>query len=224
VSRTSQGLATRALGGAAIALAVVACGTAAGPFSPDGPCLTDGRAPGAYPELEAKLPPSLGGIGPANGNGSATEDQYPTTIDSGRNCTEKVLGSLWSHDVRDLRFAGATWDWGDGNGTVSALFTTPSGQPPLEAAWMDEFYESGAKATSKTENIVITRPTIDPAGEVFRLDTLNDLSLQTVVVWPADDGVRVVIVATRVTPDASRQAHDTWVAIAVAQSVTRTQP
>jgi hypothetical protein len=209
---------------ATLAAMVLGCGAPAGSFSPNGPCVTDGRAPGAYPELEAKLPPTLGGIGPANGNGSATADLYPTTVDSGRNCTEKVLGSLWSHDVRELRFAGATWDAGGGDGTVSALFTTPSGQPSLEAAWMEEFYKSGAQATSKTENIVITRPTIDPAGEVFRLDTLNDLSLQTVVVWPADDGIRVVIVATRVTPDASRQAHNTWVAIAVAQSVTRTRP
>jgi hypothetical protein len=174
--------------------------------------------------LEARLPPTLGGIGPANGPGGATDDLYPTTVDSGRSCTESALGSLWSHSVRELRFAGATWDAGNGEGTVSALFTTPSGQPSLDAAWMEEFYESGARATSKTENIVITRPTIDPAGAVFRLDTLNDLSLQTVVVWPAKDGIRVVIVATRVSPDASRQDHDDAVAIAVAQSVTRTQP
>lgn len=214
----------RALLTGVMAVAVIACGTSTGSFSPDGPCVSDGRAPGAYPELEARLPPTLGGIGPANGTGSATADLFPTTVDSGRNCTEGALGSLWSHRIREVRFAGATWDAGDGDGTVSALFTTPSGQPALEAVWMEEFYESGARATSKTENIVITRPTIDPAGAVFRLDALNDLSLQTVVVWPATDGIRVVIVATRVSPDASRQAHDDAVAIAVAQSVSRTQP
>lgn len=199
------------------------CGGPASSFTPDGPCVTDGRMPGAYPDLEARLPQSLGGIGPANGTGSATADVQPTTVDSGRSCTQSALGSLWSHDIRELRYAGATWDAGNGDGTVSAFFTTPPGQPPLEAAWMEEFYESGARATSKTENIEISRPTIDPAGEVFRLDTLNDLSLQTVVVWPAKDGIRVVIVATRVSPDASRRAHDDAVAIAVAQSVTRTQ-
>lgn len=216
-------LAKLALVLAAIAL-LTGCGASSSSFDPSEPCTADGRAAGAYPDFEAKLPPSLGGIGPASGTGSATADLLPTTLDSGRSCTESALASLWSHGVRELRYAGATWDEGNGDGTVSAFFTTPSGQPALEAAWMEEFYESGARASSKTENIEITRPTIDPAGAVFRLDTLNDLSLQTVVVWPAKDGVRVVIVATRVSPDASRQDHDNWVAIAVAQSVTRTQP
>jgi hypothetical protein len=203
---------------------VAGCGANSGSFDPLGPCSVDGRLAAAYPDLEARLPPSLGGIGPANGTGSATADLFPTTVDSGRNCTESALGSLWSHGIREVRFAGATWDAGNGDGTVSAFFTTPAGQPALEAAWMEEFYESGARASSKTENIEITRPTIDPAGAVFRLDTLNDLSLQTVVVWPAKDGIRVVIVATRVSPGASRHEHDDWVAIAVAQSATRTQP
>jgi hypothetical protein len=218
VTRAPLGLAL-----AAVAL-FAGCGASSSSFDPSEPCTADGRAAGAYPDLEAKLPPSLGGIGPANGAGSATADLLPTSLDSGRSCTESALASLWSHGVRELRYAGATWDSGNGDGTVSAFFTTPSGQPVLESAWMEEFYESGAKASSKTENIEITRPTIDPAGAVFRLDTLNDLSLQTVVVWPAKDGIRVVIVATRVSPDASRQDHDNWVAIAVAQSVTRTQP
>lgn len=210
-------------GGWLAAVLLAGCGGPEASFTPDGPCAADGRGSGVYPDLEARLPPSLGGIGPANGPGSATADVLPTTVDSGRSCSQSALGSIWSHDVRELRYAGATWDAGNGDGTVSAFFTTPPGQPALEAAWMEEFYESGARATGKTENIEITRPNIDPAGAVFRLDTLNDLSLQTVVVWPAKDGIRVVIVATRVSPDASRQEHDKAVAIAVAQSVTRTQ-
>jgi hypothetical protein len=215
-------LAKLGLALAAVAL-LAGCGPNSSSFDPSGPCSLDGRAPGAYPDLEARLPPALGGIGPASGTGNATDDQLPTTVDSGRSCTESALASLWPHGLREIRFAGATWDEGNGDGVVSAFFTTPSGQPVLESAWMEEFYESGARASSKTENIEITRPTIDPAGAVFRLDTLNDLSLETVVVWPAKDGVRVIIVATRVSPDASRQDHDDWVAIAVAQSVTRTQ-
>jgi len=218
VTRTKLGLVL-----AAVAL-LASCGANSTSFDPSGPCTTDGRAAGAYPDLEARLPPALGGIGPASGPGSATADQLPASVDSGRSCTEAALGSLWSHGVHEVRFAGATWDEGNGDAAVSAFFTTPSGQPPLEAAWMEEFYQSGAEASSRTENIEITRPTIDPAGKVFRLDTLNDLSLQTVVVWPAKDGVRVVLVATRVSPDASRQEHDALVAVAVTQSVTRTQP
>ena len=213
----------RLLLGLAVAAALLGCQPAAS-FQPEGDCLNDGRGPGAYPDLEAKLPPSLGGVGPANGTGSASADLAPTTVDSGRSCSETKLASLWSHAIRDLRFAGATWDLGNGEGIVSAFFTTPPGQPGLEAAWMEEFYQSGAEASTKTENIEITRPTIDPAGAVFRLDTLNELSLQSVVVWPAEGGVRVVIVATRVAPGADRGAHETTVQGAVSQSVTRTQP
>ena len=206
-----------------IVAGLAACGSGGASFDPNGQCTADGRAPGAYPELEQRLPPALGGIGPANGTGGATADVPPTTVDSGRNCSEKALATLWSHGVRELRFAGATWDLGNGDGEVSAFFETPSGQPALVAAWMEEFYESGARASSKTENIETSRPTIGPAGEVFRLDTLNDLSYQTVVVWPATGGVRVVIVATRVAPGADKQAHETSVQIAVEQSVTRAQ-
>jgi hypothetical protein len=53
------------------------------------------------------------------------------------------------------------------------------------------------------------------AGEVYRLETLNDLSLQTVVIWPTAPYVHVVIVATQVAPGASREDHDQRVAIAV---------
>jgi len=204
----------RLLLGLAVAAAVLGCQPAAS-FQAEGDCLADGRAPGTYPDLEAKLPRSLGGIGPANATGSATADVAPTTVDSGRSCSEPKLATLWSHAVRDLRFAGATWDRGNGEGIVSAFFTTPPGQPALEAAWMEEFYQSGAEASTKTENIEITRPSMGPAGVVFRLDTLNDLSLQSVVVWPAEDGVRVVIVATRVAPGADREAHETVVQVAV---------
>jgi hypothetical protein len=208
----------------AAGVALAGCGGSSASFSATGPCVADGRAPGAYPELEARLPRSLGGIGPAIGTGSATADILPTTVDSGRNCSEAALGTLWSHGVTEVRFAGATWDDGEGNARVSALFATPPGGPALEKSWIEEFYESGARASNKTENIEVTHPTIDPAGEVFRLDTLNDLSLQTVVIWPATDGVRVVIVATSVEPGASRATHEDRVEIAVSQSASRTAP
>jgi len=164
--------------------------------------------------------PSIVGTGP----GGQPNVVLPTTVDSGRSCSAKALSTLASHGLSELRFAGATWDQGGGDGTVSAFFTTPPGQPALQAAWMEEFYETGARASTKTENITITRPTIGPAGEVFRLDTINDLSYQTIVVWPATDGVRVVILATRVDPNASKPAHDAAVELAVTQSATLAQP
>ena len=224
-TRVGRGRAAGVAIAIAVALVAASCGSSQASFDPAGPCVTDGRAPGAYPELQAKLPPSLGGIGPATGTGSASADLFPTTVDSGRTCTEAGLGPLWANGVRELRFAGATWDYGGGDATVSAYFTTPAGQPALQPAWMEAFYEVGARASSKTENLVFTRPTIEPAGAVWRVDALNDLSFQTVVVWPAiDGGVRVVIVATRVEPDASRLGHDAAVEVAVSQSTSRTQP
>ena len=208
----------------AAAIGVAGCAGPEPSFDPTGPCTADGRAPGAYPELEALLPAVLGGVGPDGGSGGATEAVPPTTVDSGRNCTEEVLASLWGHGVRELRYAGATWDLTGGEGMVSAVFMTPSGQPPLESAWLEEFFESSARASSKAENITVTRPTIDPVGAVFQIEALNDLSLQTVVVWPDGDVVRLVIVATNVEPGADRAAHTAAVQQAVEQSASKSPP
>lgn len=187
----------------AIASAVLAgCGQAAGSFSPSGPCTVDGRAAGAYPDLEALVPHEIGG--------------RPATVDSGRNCSDKALGTLTSHQVHEVRFAGATLDEGHGNGTVVAVFEAAPGQPALAADWIDELYLAGALQSGKTDNTTTSHPTMADAGVVYRLDTLNDLSQQTVVVLPDPTQVRVVIVATAVGPDASRAEHDKRVETAVA--------
>jgi len=185
------------------ALALSACGSAGASFVATGPCGADGRAAGAYPELEAMLPRTL-------------IDRAPSTVDSGRNCSQGALATYASHSVGELRFAGATWDQGGGNATVIAVFETPDGQPPLEAAWVQEFYLEGARASTKTENIQKSEPTMGKAGQVFRIDTLNDLSFQSVVIWPDDGVVRVVLASTHVEPGGpSRAEHDQRVAIAV---------
>jgi hypothetical protein len=57
---------------------------------------------------------------------------------------------------------------------------------------------------------------MDPVGQVFRLDALNDLSQQTVVTWNESGLVHVVIVVTEVGPTASLADHDARVAAAVA--------
>jgi hypothetical protein len=186
---------------AALAMLATACSPAAGSFSPSGPCDVDGRAPGSYPALEALLPKLLEGMA-------------PTTVDSGRSCSATALGTLVAHDVMELRFAGATWDRGHGSGTSLAVLGLPAGRLPV--AWVEEFYEVGARLAKKTDNVAATRPTFEVVGPVFRLDTLNDLSLQTVVVWADGPDARVVIVASPVNPDASRAAHDVSVAAAVA--------
>jgi len=206
VSLARSGAIARALLVALITAAIAACGQAGGTFDPSGPCTSDARAPGAYPVLERLLPTDLAG-------------KAPTTVDSGRNCEAATLTTYAAHGVAELRFAGATWDDGGGNATVIAVLATPGDQPLLHQDWIEEFYLAGAKASTKTENIETSRPTID-GTTVYRIETLNDLSLQTVIVWSANGmgAMHVVIVATRVEPDASRAAHDAKVAAALAAS------
>ncbi|HYL40141.1 MAG TPA: hypothetical protein VET90_02425, partial [Candidatus Binatus sp.] len=120
---------------------------------------------------------------------------------------------LAGHGVHEVRFAGATWDESGGNGVSIAVLSLPD--QPLPIAWAEEFYALGAQNGSHTGNIETSRPTYAGAGPVFRLDTLNDLSFQTVVVWPDGQLARVVIVATQVGPGASRSVHDARVAEAI---------
>jgi hypothetical protein len=184
----------------------IACGSSAASFDPTSSCTTDGRAAGAYPELEMELPRDIGGTG-------------PTTVDSGRSCSTAALSTYGSHEISELRYAGATWDEGGGNATVIAIMATPASQPILRQEWVEEFYRAGALASTKTEDISSTRPTID-GTVVYRLETLNDLSLQTLLVWSENGmgGIHVVIVATQVEPNASRNQHDSRVEEALTAS------
>jgi hypothetical protein len=194
----------------ALVLASAACtpSNSASPSALD--CPADIKAPGTFPNLEALLPRGM-------------IEASPTTVDSGANCTNASLGSYRDHGIGELQFAGATWDYGNGNATVAAvLFARPTGnQPALDVAWVEEFYTLGALNGRNTDDITRTRPTMPVAGEVFRLEALNGLSLQTVVIWKAGPAagigqfVRVVIVATTVEPDASRTDHDERVRVAV---------
>lgn len=202
------------------AVAVLAgCGGPSATFDPVGECVADGRAPGAYPELEARVPRDLDG-------------RAPTTVDSGRSCTDRALGTLQSRGVEEVRFAGATWDEGDGAATAIAILGRPAsdatGGPgawaSLPVAWVEEFYLAGARASSKTSNLETSRPTLDAAGEVWRLDVLNDLSQQAVVVRPLGELVQVVIVATHVEPDASLAEHERRVRLAVEAAAREVLP
>ena len=187
---------------ALVSLVLAGCGAFGGPtFAPTGACVVDGRQPGAYPELEALVPKAISG-------------RPSTSVDSGRDCTSTSLGSIANHGVTELRFAGATWDEGGGNGVSIAILGLPD-LKPLPIAWVEEFYLLGAENGKHTDNIEDSRPTYPGVGTVYRVDALNDLSLQTVIVWPDAPYARVVIVATQVDPNASRQVHDARVAEAV---------
>jgi hypothetical protein len=194
------------LGALALFVALVAgCSPSTSPAPSPGSaagCATDVRGAGTFPDLEALLPRGM-------------IEAAPTTVDSGANCTDRSLGSYREHGIGEVRFAGATWDYGNGNATVAAVFATPAGQPRLDATWVEEFYLAGAFAARGADNLDTSRPTVPGVGVVFRLDTLNNLSQQTVVVWPDDGFVHVVIVATDVGPDASRADHDERVRVAI---------
>ena len=175
----------------ALGLGLAAC---ASEFPATSACPEEPRAAGTLPGLELLVPAQLSG-------------QAPTTVDSGWNCLATTLGSYASHGVTRLEFAGATWDAGNGNGAVAAVFRTATTDPRLQRPWVEEFYEQGARASRGVENVETSRPRMDGAGDVWRLDALNNLSLQTIVVWPHGDHVHVVLVASTVEPNASRDAH-----------------
>jgi hypothetical protein len=185
---------------AAAALALAACGGSGATFSTAGPCLVNGRAEGSYPALEALAPRSL-------------EGKPPTSLDSGRNCTDAALGTLTSHNVHELHFGGSTWDEGQGAGTTIATLALPSGQLPL--AWAEEFYLAGAINAGKTDNVKSSHPEIAGVPDAFRVDALNDLSQQAIVMWQLGDDVRVVLVATHVDPNASMANHEARIQVAI---------
>src|SRR4029079_10116368 len=91
--RRRSGAPARRLAALLAAAAAVLVGCAS--FDPAGPCNADGKVPGAYPDLEAVVPKSF-------------QARPPAELDSGRTCTSSGLGSLATHGVKELRFAGGT--------------------------------------------------------------------------------------------------------------------
>jgi hypothetical protein len=169
----------------AIVLVVAGCaGGATASFDPHGACTGDGSAPGAYPDLEARVPTTLLGATPA-------------TLDSGRHCTVDSLGSLAAAGFTELRFAGGTWSFGAERAAALAVFTAPG----LTADDMAQFYLAGANAAARTTLLAGTAVTL--AGRPgHRLDTETSGRLQTVEVWPAAVPDTVNVVITNELPDA----------------------
>jgi hypothetical protein len=144
----------------------------------------DGSVPGAYPELEARLPTSYRG-------------ENPTTVDSGRKCSAESLGPLAELGFDEVRFAGATWSFGAERALVLAVFTAPG----LDAAQMADFYAQSARTSPRMEILAESEPTI--AGRPGRrLDTQRVDRLQTVVVWPASQPELVNVMITNDLPEA----------------------
>jgi hypothetical protein len=184
----------------AAALAVGLGGCSRG-FDPTGPCTSDGSAKGAYPELEAAVPKALNGA-------------PPSELDSGRACTPAGLGTLSTHGVNEMRFAGATWAETSDSGTSLAIFTDPDG-PPLQPAWVAEFYEAGARSATKVDSVDTSEFSVTPSVPGRRVDVLNGESFQTIVVWERDGSIAVALVANAIREIQTREAHDRDVRAAV---------
>ncbi|MDO8483340.1 MAG: hypothetical protein Q7S35_00155 [Candidatus Limnocylindrales bacterium] len=168
-----------------ITLALAACSETAVPsFDPTGACTADGSAPGAYPDLEARIPTSY-------------RDGAPETLDSGRNCSGPSLGSLADLGFTEIRFGGGRWGFGAERWAVLAVFTAPG----LDAHEIADFYAASARAASRTEILAESRPTVG-GRPGRRLDTKTGERLQTVVVWPASEPDLVNVVVANDLPEA----------------------
>ncbi len=184
----------------AAALLLAGCSIGAPAFDPSGPCVADGRLPGAYPELEALVPRSFDG-------------RAPDQLDSGRNCTDANLGTLSGHGIREVRFAGGLWKTGAESGVTLAVFRADG----LTADLMGEFYKAGALASSKISSYQTSQPTV--AGRPgYRLDVENDGRIQSIVAWPdASAGtIRVALVSSAARDGATLASHDATVQKALA--------
>jgi hypothetical protein len=167
-----------------VLLVIAGCtGGPAASFDPTGVCTADGSAPGAYPELEARVPKTF-------------HDAAPESLDSGRNCSPDAMGTLTAAGVKEMRFGGGTWSFGAERTLALAVFAAPG----LTADMVGDFYASSADAASRTEILDVSSPTI--AGRhARRLDTKTGERLQSVVTWPSADPDIVNVVITNDLPE-----------------------
>ena len=194
--------------GILLVIGALASGCGQGSFDPTGPCNADGRAAGAYPELEALVPGEFRG-------------RAPDRLDSGRNCTTTALATLALHEVSELRFAGGIWDLGSSSGVTLAVFEAPREAPGLEAAWMAEFFEAGARTARRVESVDVRSIVLPDGAAASRIDALNGESYQTVVVWPDGERVRAALVASFIREVSTKEAHEAVVTEAIAAALDR---
>jgi hypothetical protein len=175
---------------AALAIALSACGggETAASFDVAAGCPAEGRAAGAYPELEARVPRSY-------------EGRPPDQLDSGRHCDPASLGSLAAAGFDEVRFAGGTWDLGGYRAAALVVFEAPG----LTADQVAEFYSTSARTANRTRITGESTPSI--AGRAgHRLDSTTGDRTQTVVTWPSADEDLVNVVLTNDLPDPKIQA------------------
>jgi len=171
------------------------------PFNPSSPCTADGRAPGAYPELEAAIPTGYQGAAPSR-------------LDSGRICTTAGLGTLAGHGIKEIRFAGGTWSIGTDSGLSLAVFIDPAAAR-LDPAWILEFYDATARVGKNVQSVETSDYPVGAGISGNRIDVLNGESYQSVVVWERNGRVEVALVANFIREIQTKEAHDKVVRAAV---------
>jgi hypothetical protein len=174
---------------ALLAVLLAACSTGPPPsFDPTGPCVTDGSAVGAYPDLEARIPTSYEGVGPGR-------------LDSGRSCSRVNLGTLADQGFSEVRFAGGTWNLGGDRAAALVVFSAKG----LTAAQIADFYATSAQSADRTTITGRSTPTL--AGRPgHRIDAETGDRTQVIVVWPSADPDVVDVVIANELPDAKIQA------------------
>ena len=166
----SRALAALVLTGS---IAAAACAPSAPPDGslPCDPSIDVQRAAGFDLALEASLP-------------LAAFVETPTTVDSGRECSEKRLGPLWGSGLRELRSAGAIFE--RENLTGFSVVTYQGVGLTLDA--LTYAFERGAATGRKTQDIRIESA---PVGtwEGSRMTLLNGDKRQVIVLFQVDGEV-----------------------------------
>ncbi len=189
--RPRLSLALALLVGVSAIIAGCDSGSASASFDPSTPCAGAAQQimPGAYPDLEARIPATLQG-------------QTPGERVSGRFCAQATLGSLWDAGIHEEQFGGATWALGDKAGGVQLTVFRAAGLSVQAIA--DEYRGGAAKDSTVT---IVTAATLTVAGRNgYRLDLLNGESRQAIVIWPSADAAVVQVVVAADVDETTVQA------------------
>jgi hypothetical protein len=166
----SRALAALVLTGS---IAAAACAPSAPPDGslPCDPSIDVQRAAGFDLALEASLP-------------LAAFAETPSTVDSGRECSEKRLGPLWGSGLRELRSAGAIFE--RENLTGFSVVTYQGVGLTLDA--LTYAFERGAATGRKTQDIRIESALVG-TWEGSRMTLLNGDRRQVIVLFQVDGEV-----------------------------------
>ena len=179
--RRSAAVVRLALALAAAVVALAACGQAVATPVPDPSSACAGadvqRAAGFYPDLERVVPGTLAGVA-------------ASSRDSGRYCSQKMLGPLYAAGHQEVRFAGATFPDTSRSGISLISYAAPG----ITADEVAAAFRAGSGTGRKIE-LISDDPRVVGGREGRRIELINGDTRQVIVLWPATaaDQVRIVI-------------------------------